>query len=299
MKKNVFKGAGVALVTPFDSDNNVDFVKLEDLIEFQIKSGTDAIIVCGTTGESSTLSDNEHFEIIKRTLKKVNNRIPVIAGAGSNNTMHAIKLSRQAESLGVDGLLIVTPYYNKTSQEGLIKHYFAIADSVNIPIILYDVPSRTGVTINPTTCKELSKHPNIVALKDATGNLSKLGETISLCGSALQIYSGNDDLITASMSLGAIGAISVLSNINPKLVCDITRLALEGDFELSRKLQLKNLKLINKLFSDVNPIPIKDALNMMGFNVGICRPPLYNLSVQNKQELNEELHKCELIDKEI
>lgn len=300
MKKVIFKGAGVALITPFDLNNNVNFEKLDELIEYQIAHGSDAIIICGTTGEASTLTDSEHTEIIKRTLEKVNNRVPVIAGTGGNDTKHVLELSKKAEDMGVNGLLIVTPYYNKTSQKGLIKHYTTIADSVNIPIILYDVPSRTGMTINPETCKILSDHPNIVAIKDATGNLAKMAEIISLCGDNLQLYSGNDDIITASMSIGAIGVISVLSNINPELVRDITHAALANDFNLSRELQLNNLKVINKLFCDVSPIPVKEALNMMGFNVGICRGPLCELSEQNHKELEDTLLEYRFIrDKEM
>ena len=295
MKKNIFRGSGVALITPFDENNNINYDKLDELIEYQIENKTDAIIVCGTTGESATLTDEEQSEVIKKTLEKVNKRIPVIAGTGTNDTEHTIKLSKNAEALGVDGLLIVTPYYNKTSQKGLIEHYTKIADSVNIPIILYDVPSRTGMTISPETSKILSNHPNIVALKDATGDFSKLSEIMSLCKDNLQIYSGNDDVITPTISLGGIGVISVLSNINPKLTHNIVHSALNNDFKLSKELQLNNLKLINKLFCDINPIPVKEALNMMGFQVGDCRLPLYKLSEKEHNELKETLKEYGLI----
>ena len=295
MKKTIFRGAGVALVTPMNSDSSVNYDELEKLIEFQIKNGTDAIISCGTTGESATLSSQERNNLIEFTVKKVGRRIPVIAGTGCNNTKQALENSLSAEKLGVDGLLIVTPYYNKTSQSGLIKHYEYIADRVKTPIILYNVPSRTGVSIKPQTYLELSKHKNIVAVKEACGDISSLAETISLCKDNLAVYSGNDDQTVPILSLGGIGVISVFSNICPKECHEMVQSYLSGNTEKSKKIQLKYLKLMNAMFCDVNPIPVKEALNLMGFNTGRCRMPLDILSKSNYEKLKEILEEYSLI----
>lgn len=295
MKKIIFKGAGVALVTPMNSDSSVNYDELENLIEFQIKNGTDAIISCGTTGESATLSSQERNNLIEFTVKKVDGRIPVIAGTGCNNTKQALGNSLSAEKLGVDGLLIVTPYYNKTSQSGLIKHYEYIADRVKTPIILYNVPSRTGVSIKPQTYLKLSKHENIVAVKEASGDISSLAETISLCKDNLAVYSGNDDQTVPILSLGGIGVISVFSNICPKECHDMVQSYFDGDTEKSKEIQLKYLKLMNAMFCDVNPIPVKEALNLMGFNTGRCRMPLDILSKSNYEKLKEILEEYSLI----
>ncbi len=295
MKKTIFKGAGVALITPMRNDGSVDYETLEKLIEFQIENKTDAIISCGTTGESATLSQSEHKKVIEFTINKVNGRIPVIAGSGSNNTSTALELSKEAESLGADGLLIVTPYYNKTSQSGLIKHYLHIADRVSCPIILYNVPSRTGVNIAPETYLELSKHQNIVAAKEANGNISSLAKSISLCGKNLNFYSGNDDQIVPILSLGGIGVISVFSNVCPRECHEIVENYLNGNCKESLNLQLKYLNLIENLFCDVNPVPVKEAMNLMGFSCGNCRLPLGNLSESNLENLKNEMKKLNLI----
>jgi 4-hydroxy-tetrahydrodipicolinate synthase len=290
MKKCLFKGSGVAIITPFINDG-VDFEKFGELIEFQISNSTDAIIVCGTTGESSTLSDDEYKEVIKFTVSKVNKRIPVIAGSGTNSTKKSIEKSIFCEEVGCDGVLLVTPYYNKTTQKGLIEHFNAIANSINIPVILYNVPSRTGLNILPKTALELSKTENIVAIKEASGNISQIAEIANLCGDNLQIYSGNDDQIVPILSLGGIGVISVLANILPKETHDIVINYLTGNISISRELQLKLLPLINALFVEVNPIPVKEALNILGYNVGKCRLPLTDMEEKNKEILKSILEK--------
>lgn len=295
MKKTVFTGAAVAIVTPFNADDTVNYDLLAELIEYQIANSTDAIVICGTTGESPALSDEEHKAVIDFTVKKVNHRVPVIAGTGSNDTKYAVELSRDAEAMGADALLLVTPYYNKTSQQGLIRHYNYIADRVNIPMIIYNVPGRTGVNIKPETYLELSKHPNIVAIKEANGDISALAQTIALCGDSLDVYSGNDDQITAFMSLGAKGVISVLSNVAPKQAHDIVASYLDGDYKKSRDLQLEYLRLCNDMFMDVNPIPVKEAMNMMGWQVGECRMPLAPLSDSAREALRETLKAYDLI----
>ena len=295
MKKTIFKGAGVALITPMNNDGSVNYETLEKLIEFQVNNRTDAIISCGTTGESATLSPLEHSKVIEFTLKKVNGRIPVIAGSGSNNTETALKLSKEAESMGVDGLLIVTPYYNKTSQNGLIKHYNYIADKVSTPIILYNVPPRTGVNILPETYLKLSEHPNICATKEANGNISSVAKTISLCGENLAVYSGNDDQIVPILSLGGIGVISVLSNVCPSECHDIVNEFLNKNVKHSADLQLKYLELIDMLFCDVNPVPVKEALNLMGYSCGECRMPLEKLSESSHKKLKDVMTKYNLI----
>jgi len=285
----------VALVTPMDSNNNINYEVLEKLIEFQIDNNTDAIISCGTTGESSVLSLEERQKIIEFTIKKVNHRVPVIVGTGSNNTQTALDFSQQAEKLGADGLLIVTPYYNKCSQESLISHYYYIADRVSTPIILYNVPSRTGVNIQPETYLKLSKHSNICATKEASGNLSNILKIKYLCEDNLDISSGNDDQIVPVLSLGGIGVISVLANICPKETHDIIYNYLNNNINISRDLQIKYTELIELLFSDVNPVPVKKALNLMGFNCGSCRLPLGELNHINTQKLENILQKFDLI----
>ena len=285
MKKTIFKGSGVAIVTPMFDDGNINFDALGEIIEFQIKNKTDAIITCGTTGEAATMSEDERSAVIKYTVEKVAGRIPVIAGTGSNNTEHALKMSKAAQNLGVDALLIVTPYYNKTSQKGLIEHYTYIADRVDLPIILYNVPSRTGVSIRPETYFELSKHPNIVAVKEANGDISSIAKTISLCGDNLGVYSGNDDQIIPILSLGGLGVISVFANVCPLECHEINQKYFDGKLSEARDLFLKANDLMNMLFCDVNPIPVKEAMNFLGFKCGACRLPLVSLSAENKNKL--------------
>ena len=273
MKKILFKGAGSAIPTPFDKDG-INIKELKKFLEFQIENEIDSLIVCGTTGESSTMTREEKIKVIKCALEISHGRIPIIAGTGSNNTKEAIEMSKIAENLGVDGVLVVTPYYNKTTQTGLIAHYRAISDNISIPIILYNVPSRTGLNINPETCLKLSKIENIVAIKEASGNLSQVAQIAHLCGDNLRIYSGNDDQAIPICSLGGLGVISVLSNLKPKYTHDMVWDFLNGDIENARKKQLDCIPLINELFSQVNPIPIKAKLNEFGFNFGIPRLPL-------------------------
>lgn len=275
----IFKGSGVAIVTPFKEDLSVDFDRLESLINYQIDNGTDAIVICGTTGEASTLTDDEQIECIKAAVKYTNKRVPVIAGTGSNDTKHGIHLSKLAEEAGADALLHVTPYYNKTSQKGLFEHYKAIADAVTIPIILYNVPSRTGMNIAPDTALKLSEVENIVAIKEASGNIAQVAELAQKCAGKLDIYSGNDDQVLPLMSLGGIGVISVAANVIPREMHDMVMLYLEGKFQESLALQLDNLPLIHALFCDVNPIPVKEAMNIIGgeMTVGPCRPPLTSM----------------------
>ncbi len=296
MKKPIFTGAGVAIVTPFKGKElEIDFPLFEKIIENQIENGTDAIVVCGTTGEKSTLVYDEHVEAIRVAVETVGGRIPVIAGTGSNDTVHAVKLSNDAESMGVDGLLMVTPYYNKASQDGLIESYTYIEERVSTPIILYNVPSRTGVTIKPETYAELSKLPLINGAKEASGDISHLAKCIALCGDNLNFYSGNDDQITAFMALGAKGVISVLSNIAPKVAHDIAELGLKGKIKESAQLQLEYIDLCNALFCDVNPIPVKAAMCMMGIDVGRCRMPLSPLNKANEELLRSVLKKHNMI----
>ncbi len=285
MKKTIFTGAGVAIVTPMNPDESINFDRLGQIIDNQIKNGTDAIVICGTTGESATMTDQEHVDCIEYAVKRVNGRVPVIAGAGSNHTSYAVWMSKEAKRVGADALLHVTPYYNKTSQTGLIRHFNAVADATDLPIILYNVPSRTGVNITPATYRELAKHPNIVAAKEASGNISQIAQIAQACGDELDLYSGNDDQIVPLLSLGAKGVISVLSNIMPRETHDICRLFFEGKIAESRALQLKLLPLINALFSDVNPIPVKEAMNMMGWECGECRLPLVSMQPQAKEHL--------------
>ena len=294
MRNPIFTGAGVALVTPFHQDGSVNYDKLRELIEFQIANNTDAIIIAGTTGEAPTLNDEEHKKVIAYSAEVINKRVPLIAGAGSNNTLYGTQNAIFAEQAGADALLLVTPYYNKTTQKGLIVHFNYYADHVNIPIILYNVPSRTGVNIEPDTCVELAKHKNIVAIKEASGNISQIAEIAAKCPD-LDIYSGNDDQIVPVMSLGGKGVISVLSNVAPKETHDICQLYLDGNVEASRDLQLKFCQLNKALFCEVNPIPVKEALNLMGFDVGACRMPLCNMEQKNIERLKVALKGANLI----
>lgn len=295
MKKTIFTGAGVAIVTPMNDDGTVNFDKLGELIDYQINGGTDAIIICGTTGESATLSHEEHADAISYTVKKVGGRVPVVAGTGSNDTKFAAELSIEAQKAGADALLLVTPYYNKTTQSGLVRHFNYIADRVNKPIILYNVPSRTGLNIKPETYRELAKHPNIAAVKEANGNIASVAKTAALCGDDLDIYSGNDDQIVPILSLGGKGVISVLSNVCPRETHDICAKFFAGDIAGARKLQLDMMGLISALFVETNPIPVKEALNLMGFNVGECRLPLAPMLDSNVELLKNELKKHGLI----
>lgn len=288
MKKILFKGVGSAVPTPFD-ENGVNISEFRKFLQFQIDNYVDALIVCGTTGESSTMTRDEKIIAINCALEVANEKIPVIVGTGSNNTREAIEMSEIAERLGANGILVVTPYYNKTTQRGLIAHYKAIAESVSLPIILYNVPSRTGVNIEPQTCLELSKIDNIVAIKEASGNISQVAQISNLCGDNLYIYSGNDDQIVPICSLGGIGVISVLSNIKPKFVHDMVYDFLDENIDKARKMQLNVLPLINSLFSEVNPIPVKYALNELGFNFSVPRLPLVEFSDTNKKVLRQYL----------
>lgn len=295
MKKIIFKGCGTAIVTPFIDEEHVNFDEFRKMLEFQISEGIDSIIVCGTTGESSTMSLEERKQTIKFAIDVVNKRVPVIAGTGANCTKSAIEMTKYAESIGADGALIVTPYYNKTTQAGLIEHYKKIASSTLLPIILYNVPGRTGVNILPETCKELSKVENIVAIKEASGNISQVAEIADLCGKDLAIYSGNDDQIVPILSLGGLGVISVLSNIVPKETHEIVYEFMNNNISKSLELQLKYLKLIKALFCEVNPIPVKAGLNMIGFNAGTPRLPLVEMSENGKNKLNTQLLNLGLI----
>lgn len=295
MKETIFEGSGVAIITPMNEDKSINHTAFEEIIDFQLENGTDAIIACGTTGESATLSDDEYYSVVKCAANRVNKRVPVIAGAGSNNTIHAIELSLRAKSAGADALLIVTPYYNKTSQKGLVEHYKLIAENVELPIILYNVPSRTGCNINPETCLELSKIPNIVGIKEASGNISNVAKILSLCDKDFKVYSGNDDQIVPIMSLGGSGVISVFANVCPKECHDITSLALKGEISKAAEMQLKYLDLINVLFCDVNPIPVKEAMNMLGYDCGRCRLPLTTLNEENLNKLREMMKKYDII----
>ncbi len=278
----IFTGAGVAIVTPFKENMEVNYDKLGELLEFQIKNGTDSIIICGTTGESSTLTEKEHMECIRYTVSKVNKRVPVIAGTGSNNTETAIELSKDAYHAGADGLLVVTPYYNKATQKGLGTYFMDVAKAVDLPIILYNVPGRTGCNILPKTAAQLVKAvDNIVGIKEASGDISQVANLMQLTQGDIDLYSGNDNQIVPLMSLGGIGVISVLSNILPKETHDIVEMYLNGDVKGSRDSQLKYLPLIDALFSEVNPIPVKCALNLMGYEVGTLRKPLTELEPEN------------------
>lgn len=294
MKSIIFKGCATALATPF-TEEGVNYDVFGKMIEDQISNNVDALVVCGTTGESATMTNEERKETIKFVLKQVNGRIPVIAGTGSNNTKSAIELTKYAETIGCDACLVVTPYYNKTTNAGLVAHYTEIANSTKLPIILYNVPSRTGVNITPETCYELSKIPNIVAIKEASGNISQVAKIKELCRDNLAIYSGNDDQIVPILSLGGLGVISVLSNVAPKLTHDIVINYLNGNIKDALKNQLDSLNLINSLFCEVNPIPVKYALNLKGYDFGKPRLPLIELSDKNKEVLKSEMKQINLI----
>lgn len=295
MKNTIFTGAGIAIITPFNADGSINYDRLGEMIDYQIENSTDAIIICGTTGEASTMTDEEHLECIRFAVKKAGGRVPVIAGTGSNDTRYAVELSKEAEAAGADALLLVTPYYNKTTQKGLILHFTAVADAVNIPIILYNIPGRTGMNMEVSTVKELAKHKNIAALKEASGNISYTAKLIAECGEDIDIYSGNDDMIVPVMSLGGKGVISVLSHVLPKETHDMVQLCLDNDFAKATEMQIKYLDLINNLFIEVNPIPVKEALNMMGCNVGPCRLPLCEMSDEHKAALRASLAKHGLV----
>jgi len=294
MKAPVFEGSSVAIVTPF-SGGHVNYPKLAELIEQQIEGGTAAITICGTTGEGSTQTLEEHMATVDFCVKQVAGRVKVVAGAGSNDTMAAVLLSQEAEKSGADALLIVTPYYNKATQRGLVRHYNYIADRVNIPIILYNVPSRTGVSFTVGTYTELSKHPKINGVKEASGNFSLLASTLNTCGDEFNVWSGNDDEVVPMMSLGAKGVISVAANIIPTEMARMTKACLKGDFKSGAELQLKYLDLINKLFIEVNPIPVKTAMNLMGMDVGDLRLPLCDMDPVNLEKLKVSLQQVGLL----
>lgn len=287
----IFKGAGVAIVTPMHENGRVNYEKLEELIEFQIANSTDAIIICGTTGESSTMTHGEHLKTIEFTINKVAKRVPVIAGTGSNCTETAIMMSKEAASYGADALLVVTPYYNKATQNGLIAHYTAIAEAVpETPIIMYNVASRTGCNIQPATAVKLAKNvKNIVGIKEASGNLSQVAQLMSMADGCLELYSGNDDQVLPILSLGGYGVISVLSNVAPKETHDMVQKFMDGDVKGATEIQLKAIPLVNALFSEVNPIPVKAALNLMGMEVGPLRMPLTEMEEANKAVLAQTM----------
>ncbi len=285
MKNTVFTGAATALITPFDKNGKVDYKAFADLIEFQIANGIDALVVCGTTGESSTLSDEEHRECISFVVKQTAGRVPVIAGTGSNCTEYAVDMTRFACEAGADAVLCVTPYYNKSTQKGLVKMYTEIADASTKPVILYNVPSRTGVNIEPETYAALASHPNIAGIKEANGNLGKIMEAFALVGDKLDIYSGNDDQIVPIMALGGKGVISVLSNVMPKEIAEMCKLCLEGKLKEATALQLKYLPLVKALFCEVNPIPVKAAMAHLGYGENVLRAPLYPMEEQNEAKL--------------
>lgn len=295
MKKTVFTGCGTAVITPMFADGRVNYPELGRVLEDQIAAGTDAIVICGTTGEASALDDSEHLDTIEYAVKKVNGRVPVVAGTGSNDTRHAIHLSTEAKNRGADALLQVTPYYNKTNQTGLVRHFTAIADAVGLPMILYNVPSRTGMTIQPQTYLELSRHPLIVGAKEASGSISAVARTAALCGDALPIYSGNDDQIVPILALGGVGVISVLANVAPRQTHDICALFAAGKVAESRALQLQLFPLIEALFCDVNPIPVKVAMELLGYAAGPCRMPLGELSEANRARVQKELQNAGLL----
>lgn len=289
MKKPVFTGAAVAIITPMHADGSIDYEEMGRIIDDQIENGTDAIVVCGTTGESPTMTDEEHTACIRYAVKKTAGRVPVIAGTGSNDTRYAVWLSRQAQADGADALLLVTPYYNKTSQAGLIAHYTAIADAVDLPCILYNVPSRTGCNLTAASLKQLAKHPNINAVKEASGNISQVAEIAAACGEELNIYSGNDDQIVPLLALGGKGVISVLSNVAPRYTHDLCAKWFAGDTVGSLAMQLAALPLCKALFADVNPIPVKWAMNRLGWHAGACRLPLVDPNEAVQAQLDSAL----------
>ena len=292
MKKRIFTGAASALITPMNKDMSVNYERLKTLVDEQIAAGIDALVICGTTGEKSTLRYDEHLKVIETAVISAKGRVPIIAGTGSNDTVYSVELCNDAESVGADAFLMVTPYYNKTSQTGLVAHYNYIADRVNRPIFLYNVPSRTGVHIKPETYKELSRHDNIVATKEASGDLSLVAQIKYMCGDDLDVYSGNDDQTVPILSLGGIGVISVLSNILPAPMHKLCYEYLYGDKNTASDMQIKFTGLMNAIFCDVNPIPIKEAMNILGMDVGPCRLPLYPMNEQNRLLLTEKLKEC-------
>ena len=295
MANPIFRGSAVAIVTPMNQDGSINYEEYGRLIDFQINNGTDAIVACGTTGESATMSKEEHCDVIAYTVKKVAKRVPVIAGAGSNDTLFAAELSKEAEELGADAILSVTPYYNKTSQSGLIRHYNYIADRIHIPMILYNVPSRTGCNIKPETYAELAKHPNIAATKEANGDISALVRTMALCGDNLAVYSGEDSQAFSIVSMGGLGVISVFANVCPRECHEMMALALNGDFKKSFEMQKYYIELMDMLFSDVNPIPVKAAMNLLGFQCGPCRMPLAPMTEKGFAALKDCLKKYGII----
>ena len=291
----LFEGVGTAIVTPFDKENNINFDRFGELIEFQIDNNADAIVVAGTTGEPSTLEEYEFRDLIEYAIISVNNRIPVIIGAGSNNTKVSIQKAKLAKALGADGILLVTPYYNKTSQLGLIKHYEAVCGSMDLPVILYNVPSRTGMSVELDTYEQLAKIPNLIGIKEASGSISYMAKLLAKYGERFDVYSGNDDMIVPAMSLGAKGVISVASNIIPDIIFDMCTFCLDNNFVEATKLQLKYLNLINELFSEVNPIPVKAALKLMDKDPGHPRPPLWDLSFEKLAKLQKTMFRLEII----
>ena len=295
MKKVIFTGSGVAIVTPMKPDGQVDFEELGRVIEFQIENGTASIVICGTTGESATLKDGDHLECIRCAVETTAGRVPVIAGTGSNDTAHAVEMSREAAALGADAVLLVTPYYNKTSQAGLVKHFNTIVDAAGLPAILYNVPSRTGINIQPETALELSKNPLICGIKEASGNISQIAQMAALCGDELPLYSGNDDQVVPLLSLGGKGVISVVANIDPARMHRMCQLWFEGKTAESARLQLESMGLCKAMFCDVNPIPVKAAMNMMGWNAGPCRLPLAPLSQEHEAFVTAQLHSAGLL----
>lgn len=295
MKKRIFTGAATALITPFNEDYTVNYAELEKLVDDQITAQTDALVICGTTGESSTLDHTDHLKVLEVAIKAAAGRVPVIAGTGSNDTMYAVELSQAAEKLGADGLLMVTPYYNKTCQNGLIAHYTYVADRVDTPIILYNVPSRTGVDIKPETYAKLAEHKNIVATKEANGNISSVVATRHYCGDALDMYCGNDDQVIPMMSLGGLGVISVVSNVAPKLMHDMCKLFFDGKLKEAADLQIGINELVDALFAEVNPIPVKAAMNMLGYKAGPVKLPLIEASTATKEKLAKAMKELNIL----
>ena len=295
MKKPVFTGSCVAIVTPMHDDFTINYQKFGELLDWQIENGTDSILICGTTGEYPTMTDQEHVQCIRYGVERIAGRVPVVAGAGSNDTAYAVWLSKEAKQAGADSLLHITPYNNKTSQRGLIRHFNIIADATDLPVIIYNVPSRTGLDVKPETYRELSAHPNIVATKEANNNISAITRTVGLCGDDLILYSGNDDQIVPLMALGGLGVISVLANIMPREVHDICRLFLDGNLKESAKMQTSLMPLIAALFSDVNPIPVKEAVNLIGRAAGPCRLPLVEMADKEREVMIAEMRRWNLV----
>lgn len=295
MKELIFTGSAVAMITPMCDDGSVNFAELKKMAEFQVESGTDALVVCGTTGESATLEDDEHLECIRCVVEAAQGRVPVIAGTGSNNTAHAVMMSKEAAARGADALLLVTPYYNKTSQAGLVKSFFTIVDSTDLPAIIYNVPSRTGVNIQPETALELSRHPMIRGLKEASGNIAQVVRIAALCGEELPLYSGNDDQVVPLLSVGGKGVISVAANVAPAQMHQMCQLWFDGKIKESAAMQLELNELCSALFCDVNPIPVKAAMNMLGWDVGDCRLPLVEPSEANLVRIEKALRDTGLL----